>query len=191
MPPVRPTSKERPRREFSQRSARKPDSPAEIELPRHPTLLEIARRQKEITTWEALDVGGYRFAKPGAIIGFLATAVMVILAVTPIPPNWPWNIPLVILSVFTSVGTVVCGMLWFDRPDIGPRPALLEIVSFSRAENLHLMNGQAVEPYQANCTCPGCGQISTHLIREPADGEPEWATVTRQCGVCARQWAQD
>jgi hypothetical protein len=159
-------------------------------FPDHPTLSEIANRQKEIATWEALNVGGYRFAKPGAIIGFLLCVVMVILVVTPIPPNWPWNIPLVILAVFTAVGTAVCALLWFDSPDIGPRPELLQIVRFSRAENLHLMDGQANEPYQANCTCPGCGDLSTHLIREPAEAEPDWATVTRQCGVCAREWAQ-
>ena len=137
-----------------------------------------------------MNVGGYRFAKPGTIIGSLVSAVMVVLAVTPIPPNWPWNIPLVILAVFTAVATVVCGLLWFDNPRPAPRPELLEIVPFSRAENLQLMNDQAIEPYRAICTCPGCGDISAHLIREPAKGEPEWAMVTRRCGVCEREWAQ-
>jgi hypothetical protein len=191
MTSVRPTSEDRPRRRFDQDFAGPSDSPAKIDFPNHPTLSEIADRQKAITTWEALNVGGYRFAKPGAIIGFLLCAVMVILAVTPIPPNWPWNIPLVILAVFTAVGTAVCALLWFDSPDIGSRPEPLAIVPFSRSENLHLMKGQAVEPYRANCTCPGCGDQSTHVIREPAESEPDWATVTRQCGVCAREWAQD
>lgn len=162
----------------------------QINFPNHPALSEIARRQKEIEAWEALNVGGYRFAKPGTIIGFLTSTVMVVLALTPIPPNWPWNIPLAILAIFTAVATVVCGLLWFDNKDIGSRPESLEIVPFSRAENLHLMNGQAVEPYRAICTCPGCGDVSTHLVRQPAEGEPEWATVTRHCGVCKREWAQ-
>jgi hypothetical protein len=175
---------------FRQHFAKVPDSKVQINFPNHPTLSEIARWQKEIEAWEALNVGGYRFAKPGTIIGFLISTVMVVLAVTPIPPNWPWNIPLAILAIFTAVATVVCGLLWFDNTDIGPRPESLEIVPFSRAENLHLMNGQGVEPYRATCTCPGCGDVSTHLVRQPAEGEPEWATVTRHCGVCKREWAQ-
>jgi hypothetical protein len=191
MTSVRSTFEEEPHRDVDQEFAQQRDSSAKIDFPDHPTLAEITRRQKELATWEALNVGGYRFAKPGAIGGFLLCAVMVILVVTPIPPNWPWNIPLVILAVFTAVGTAVCALLWFDSPDIGPRPEPLAIVPFSRSENLHLMNGQAVEPYQANCTCPGCGDASTHSIREPTAGAPEWATVTRQCGVCAREWAQD
>jgi hypothetical protein len=178
------------RRGFRQRFAKFPDPPVRADFSNHPTLSDIARRQQEIAVWESLNVGGYRFAKPGAIIGFLISAVMVVLAVTPIPPNWPWNIPLLILAIFAAVGTVVCGLLWFDNPDVGQQPELLEIVPFSRAENLHLMQGQAVEPYAARCSCPGCGDLSTHLIREPADGEPDWAIVTRHCGVCQRQWAQ-
>ncbi len=190
MAPVRPTSEEKLPPGFRQHFAEFPDSPDKVDFPNHPTLLEIARRQKEIEAWEALNVGGYRFAKPGTILGVLISAVMVVLAVTPIPPNWPWNIPLAILAIFTAVATVVSGLLWFDNPDIGPRPELLEIVPFSRAENLHLMNKQAVEPYRANCTCPGCGDVSTHLVRQPAEGEPEWTTVTRHCEVCEREWGQ-
>jgi hypothetical protein len=152
--------------------------------------LEIAARQKEIASWDALNVGGYQFAKPGTIIGSLVCAVMIFLAVTPIPPNWPWNIPLVVVAIFTAVGSVVCGLLWFDNPRLGPRPELLEIVPFSRAENLQMMQGQAVEPFQATCTCPGCGHTSTHRIRQPAVGEPSWAAVSRYCGVCEREWAQ-
>jgi hypothetical protein len=186
----RPNSEEKEPREFRRGSANLPDPRVEADFPGHPTLLEIASRRKEIEAWEALNVGGYRFAKPGTIIGFLITAVMMVLAVTPIPPNWPWSIPLVIVAIFTAVATVVCGLLWFDTPNIGPRPELLEIVPFSRAENLHLMNNQGVEPYSAACACPGCGDLSTHLIRVPAEGEPDWATVTRQCRVCAREWAQ-
>ena len=78
----------------------------------------------------------------------------------------------------------------FDNPQIGPRPDLLEIVPFTRAENLRLMQAQAVEPFQAACTCPGCGHTSTHRIREPAEDEPHWAAATRHCSVCEREWAQ-
>jgi hypothetical protein len=187
---VRLHSEERVPRGLRKRFAKLPDSPVPIEVPSHPTLSEIAHRQKEIEAWEALNVGGYRFAKPGTIIGLLISAVMAVIAVTPIPPNWPWNIPLAILAIFTAVATVVCGLLWFDNPDIGPCPEVLEIVPFSRAENLHLMNRQAVEPYRATCTCPGCGQESTHPVRVSAEDEPEWAMVTRHCRMCKREWAQ-
>jgi hypothetical protein len=180
MASVEPTSQDKARRA----------SPANLDCPNHPTLLEIAAQQKKIASWEALNVGGYRWAKPGAIVGLLVSAVMMVLALTPIPPNWPWDIPLVILSVFTSVATVVCGLLWFDHPDIGPRPELLEIVPFSRPENLRLMLEQAVEPFQPVCTCPGCGHACTHRIREPAENEPHWAAATRHCAMCKREWAQ-
>ncbi len=187
---VRPTNQDRVRRGYRELSPKPADSPAKSDFPNHPTLLEIAARTKKIESWDALNVGGYRWAKPGTIIGSLVCAVMIFLAVTPIPPNWPWDIPLVILAIFTAVGTVVCGLLWFDNPDIGPRPELLEIVPFSRAENLHLMQEQAVEPFQAVCACPGCGHTSTHRIREPAESEPDWAAITRLCAVCKREWAQ-
>jgi hypothetical protein len=164
--------------------------PRGTDFPHHPTLSDIAQRQKAIEAWEAVNVGGYRFAKPGTIIGFLISTLLVVLALTPIPPNWPWDIPLALLAVFTTVATVVCGLLWFDNRDIGPRPESLQIVPFSRAENLHLMNEQAVEPYLATCSCPGCGDVSAHRIREPAGGEPDWAKVTRQCAACEREWAQ-
>ncbi len=161
------------------------------DFPYHPTLLGIAQRQQEIDVWDALQVGGYRFAKPGTIISFLISAVMLFFALTPIPPNWPWNIPLVIVAIFGAVAMVVCGLLWLDTPSPGPRPERLEIAPFSRAENLHLMSEQSVESYSATCTCPGCGDLSTHLVRQPAEGEPGCATVTRHCRVCAREWSQD
>lgn len=187
---VRPTNHEGAHRGAQELSPQRAAPPANTDFPHHPTLSEVAIRQREIESWEALNVGGYRWARPGTIIGFLACAVMVLLALTPIPPNWPWNIPLVILAIPTAVATVVCGLLWFENPSIGPRPESLEIVPFSRAENLHKMQRQAVEPYQASCVCPGCGDSSTHRIRGPIDGEPSWATVTRQCAVCKREWAQ-
>jgi hypothetical protein len=188
----RPKSAEGRSSGFRQRFAKQhPDSAAKIDFPiHHPTLLEIAHRQKEIEAWEAMNAGGYRFAKPGTIVGFLVSAAMVVLALSPIPPNWPWNIPLLIVANFTAVATVVFGLLWFENRDTGPRPEFLAIVPFSRAENLHLMNGQAIEPYRATCICPGCGDESTHLVRRPAEAEPTWAAVTRHCGVCGRQWAQ-
>src|SRR6201995_4744562 len=80
-------------------------------FPYHPTLFEIAQRQHELDVWEAMQVGGgYRFAKPGTIVSFLISAVMLFLAFTPVPPNWPWNIPLVIVAIFGAVATVVCGL---------------------------------------------------------------------------------
>jgi hypothetical protein len=177
-------------RQISEQRATRRHLPSEF--PYHPTLLEIAQRQQELDVWDALQVGdGYRFAKPGTIISFLASAVMLFLALTPIPPNWPWNIPLVIGSVFGLVAMVSCGLLWFDTPKVGPRPEQLAIVPFARAENLRLMSGQDVEPYLATGACPGCGDLSTHLVRQPVDGEPEWSTVIRQCRVCGREWAQD
>jgi len=184
------TNQQRVRRGFRELCPEPADSTVNSDFPNHPTLSEIATRQKEIESWEAMNVGGYRWAKPGTVIGSLICAVMIVLAVTPIPPNWPWNIPLVVVAIFTAVGTVVCVLLWFDTPDIGPRPELLVIVPFSRAENLHLMQEQAVEPFQAICTCPGCGHTDTHRIREHAERDPGWAAVTRHCGVCEREWAQ-
>jgi hypothetical protein len=178
------------RRGFRRRFATVTDSPPQVPRPDHPTLSDIAARRREIEAWERRNVGGYRFAKPGTIIGSLITAVMTVLVITPIPPNWPWDIPLAMAAIFTAVATVVCGLLWFDRPRLAPRPELLEIVPFLRAENLQLMNGQAVEPYCAICICPGCGDTSTHLVRLPAEGEPEWAAFIRRCGLCKREWAQ-
>jgi hypothetical protein len=186
---VRPTDQQRGRG-FRELSPEPADFPVKSDFPNHPTLSEIATRQKKIESWETMNVGGYGWAKPGTIIGSLICAVMVFLAVTPIPPNWPWDVPLVVVAIFTAVGTVVCGLLWFDTPHIGPRPESLEIVPFSRAENLHLMQEQAVEPFQAICTCPGCGHSATHRIREHAEGEPGWDAVIRHCAVCKREWAQ-
>jgi hypothetical protein len=184
------SSTQKRRRGLDQRFAHHGDPAAQDDNRSHPTLAEVAQRKQEIDLWEALNVGGYRFAKAGTIVGALVSAVLVILAVTPIPPNWPWDIPTMILAVFTAVGTVTCGLLWFDNPRAASRPEALEIVPFSRAENLRLMTEQTVEPYCAVCTCPGCGDTSTHLIREPATSEPGWAMVTRRCGVCEREWAQ-
>jgi hypothetical protein len=187
---VKPTDREKARRAARRLPPAPADSPMRVAFPSHPTLQEIADRQKQIDSWELRNVGGYEFAKAGTIAGSLMCGVMVLLAVTPIPPNWPWDIPLVIVAIFTAVATVICGLLWFEKPHIGHRPEPLEIVPFSREENLHLMRGQAVEPFQVNCDCPGCGNASTHLIREPAGGEPRWATVVRRCAVCKREWAQ-
>ncbi|GBG36004.1 hypothetical protein NJB14197_30380 [Mycobacterium montefiorense] len=177
-------------REIRERVTDFPDSLRDSEFPYPPTLLEIAQRRHEIDVWQALQVGGYRFAKPGFIISFLVSAVLMFLALTPIPPNWPWNIPLVIGAVFGAVTMVVCGLLWLDTPKAAPRPQRLVIVPFSRAENLHLMTRQPVEPYRATCACPGCGDLSTHLVRQPGQGEPQSSTVTRHCRVCGREWAQ-
>ena len=187
---VRPAAEEGVRRGFRIRFAGVADCPVEAQRPEHPTLADVAARRREIEAWEVRNVGGYRFAKPGTIIGSLITATMTVLVVTPIPPNWPWDIPLALAAIFTAVATVVCGLLWFDKPRLAPRPEMLEIVPFSRAENLQLMRGQAVEPYLATCACPGCGDTSTHLIRMPAEGEPEWAAFIRRCGLCKREWAQ-
>jgi hypothetical protein len=183
---VRPTHHGRARRGLRELSPAR----ANIDMPSHPTLADIADRQKEIELWEALNVGGYWFAKPGTFIGSLICIVMVVLAVTPIPPNWPWNIPLVILATFTAVGTGICGLLWFDNPRPSPCPEVLEIAPFKRAENLDLMREQPIELFQANCICPGCGDTATHRIREPVDGEPGWAVAVRRCAVCEREWAQ-
>ncbi|BBY03084.1 hypothetical protein ACKUT9_14285 [Mycobacterium seoulense] len=190
MAPVSPSHEQGRPRGVGLQGTEFADPAAAIGAPGHPTLAEIARRQQDIRAWEALNVGGYRFAKPGTIIGALISAVLVVLAVTPIPPNWPWDIPTMILAVFTAVATVTCGLLWFDNPHPVPRPEPLVIVPFSRAENLRLMRGQAVESYRATCACPGCGDISAHLIREPGKDEPDWAMVTRRCAVCDREWAQ-
>lgn len=181
----------RPISEQSETRQRRTDPLPDNGFPYHPTLLEIAQRQQELELWETLQVGGYRFAKPGTIISFAVCAVTLFLALSPIPPNWPWNIPLIIVAIFGAVAMVVCGLLWFDTPRAGPRPEPLSIVPFSRAENLHLMSEQPVEPYLPTCTCPGCGEVSTHLVRQPVEDEPQWSTVTRQCRVCGREWSQD
>jgi hypothetical protein len=187
---VGPSPEKGTRRGFIPQFAKSNDSAAQSDNRSHPTLAEVAQRKKEIELWEALNVGGYGFAKAGTIVGAVISAVLVVLAVTPIPPNWPWDIPTMILAVFTAVATVTCGLLWFDHPRAASRPEPLEIVPFSRTENLRLMTDQTEEPYSATCACPGCGDVSTHLIREPGSGEPGWAMVTRRCGVCEREWAQ-
>jgi len=143
---VGPKSDETVPRALRRHFAEPANPPMQIDFPYHPTLSEIAQHQMEIEKWEALRPGGYRFAKPGTIIGFLIWAVIAFLAATPLRTNWPWNVPLAILAIFTTVATVVCGLLWFDTPDIGPRPESSTIVPFARAENLHLMRGQAVVP---------------------------------------------
>src|ERR1700722_14395780 len=143
--------------------------PATTDFPDHPTLGEIAQRQTQIEVWEALSVGGYRFAKPGTIIDFLLIVISVLRLVAPVPPNWPWNVPLSIATIFAAVVMVVCGLLWLCNPHGGARPEPLQIVPFSRAENLYLMNDQAPEQYCAFCSCPACGGEATHQVRTPAD----------------------
>ena len=60
-----------------------PGLPATTDFPDHPTLVEIAQRQTQIEVWEALSVGGYRFAKPGTVISFLLIVISVFLIVSP------------------------------------------------------------------------------------------------------------
>ncbi|WP_077086499.1 hypothetical protein [Mycobacterium rhizamassiliense] len=69
-------------------------------------------------------------------------------------------------------------------------PPELTVVPFSAAENRGLMERQAWEPFWTYSACPGCGNIDAHLIRQPDECEPEWATVVRQCAVCAREGVQ-
>jgi hypothetical protein len=187
---VKPIDQQRARQGLRKPSHDVAEPQATAPAKRHPTLAEIEHRRREIESWEVLNVGGYRFAKLGTIAGSVAVVVMVVLAVTPLPPNWPWDIPLAIAAIFTAVGTVVCGLLWFDNPRIGPRPEPLEIVEFGRDENLSLMEQQNAEPFCATCACPGCGQVCAHLIRQAGRDEPGWAAIVRKCGVCQREWAQ-
>lgn len=61
---------------------------------------------------------------------------------------------------------------------------------FTHAEHLRLMQNQPAGPYCAVCARPGRGDTSAHVIREPGNGEPDWATVTRLWAVCDREWAR-
>lgn len=72
------------------------------------------------------------------------------------------------------------------------RPALLEIVKFTSIENDHFISEQEEEPFRALCTCPGCGNVDTHLISQAPEDfmMKSWIKVFRACEVCDRMWAQ-
>jgi hypothetical protein len=61
---------------------------------------------------------------------------------------------------------------------------------YTRDECRQLMRSQDRQDFIATCTCPGCGQVGLHTLREPERDDPSWATVIRVCELCNREWAQ-
>lgn len=56
-------------------------------------------------------------------------------------------------------------------------------------ESQRLLRSQEQEEFLATAACPGCGELNTHAMRTPHQGDPSWAEVIRICGVCNREWA--
>ena len=169
------------------------DDTAVIGFPDHPTLLEIAERQKEIDRWDLLDTSvRRRNAKWGCIAGSLTSVVLLVLILSPLPPNYPWDAPAGVLVLFMVVASAICGLVWYDDPNLGrKRPEPLEVVPFSAAENRVLMSEQQEEVFFPACACPGCGDVLVHKMRKPDKGvEPLWAQVIRHCDTCQREWAE-
>ncbi|WP_301150154.1 hypothetical protein [Mycobacterium simiae] len=76
--------------------------------------------------------------------------------------------------------------------DMPPRDRPLQR-RYTKAESKHIMQfqlGDESDEFAATCTCPSCGEIDTHTLRQPESGDPSWATVIRVCAVCKREWAQ-
>lgn len=152
-----------------------------IGFPDHPTLADIAERDREIAHYRAMDIGGHRLAGQltiGLAVAAVAAAITATLA------------PLVfVLAVLLAAMSAYCGRIWWIDPPIA-MPEPLQIQPYSAVENRLLMARQPWEPFFTYATCPGCGHIDAQLIRRPGEGEPGWANLVRHCAMCAREWAQ-
>lgn len=147
-----------------------------IGFPDHPTLADIAQRDREIAHRRAMDIGGHRLA--GQLTAGLAV-LAVVAGVTAVA------FPLVaVLAVLLAAIAGYCGRIWWIDPPIHiPEP--LHIEPYSQAENRCLMLSQQWEPFWTYSACPGCGYLDAHSIRPPDRG-----LVVRQCVLCAREWTQ-
>ncbi|MCK8644394.1 hypothetical protein [Mycobacterium colombiense] len=152
-----------------------------IGFPDHPTLADIAEREREIAHRQAMDIGGHRLA------GRLTTGLAVAAVAAGITATFA---PLVlVLAVLLATMSAYCGRIWWIDPPI-EIPERLRIEPYGPAENRFLMARQSWEPFWTYSTCPGCGCIDTHVIRQPSEREPGWATLVRHCVMCEREWAQ-
>ncbi|PJE04075.1 MAG: hypothetical protein CK429_32010 [Mycobacterium sp.] len=148
----------------------------------HPTLAQVAERQKEIDAWEAGRSWSKRRARniaSGALGGTLLTIGAE--AIT------GWGL-LLLAAVLLAIVMAVFGGVWLFGQYPYPGPKELNIVPFTDEENQHWMEVSSPGTFVAVCPCPGCGNIEAHLIRAP-EGE-EQGEVVRRCGVCEREWAQ-
>jgi hypothetical protein len=60
---------------------------------------------------------------------------------------------------------------------------------YTTRESQRLLRSQEQEEFLVTAACPGCGELNTHAMRTPHQGDPSWAEVIRICGVCNREWA--
>ncbi|OQZ87913.1 hypothetical protein BST11_25460 [Mycobacterium alsense] len=161
-----------------------------VDFPSHPTLLEIAQRQRKIDRWDLDERRGRRRVR---LTYTLSLVVGLLILVT--GALWAASADNILGAFQAAAGLPLCGVgvwAWTHRNDKfhGNRPAPLVLVPFSDAENRVRMSEQEPEVFLGGCTCPGCGELAIHKIRQPAMGEPEWAEVIRHCDVCGREWAQ-
>lgn len=159
-----------------------------IGFPVHPTLADIAQRDREIAHCRAMDVGGHRLA------GRLTVGLAVAAAAAGITASLIWSsggsgLPLLMLAILLAAMAAYCGRIWWIDPPI-PTPDPLHIEPYSPAENRLLIGSQPWEPFWTYSTCPGCGHVDAQTIRPTCIGEPSWASVVRRCAVCDREWAQ-
>lgn len=146
-----------------------------IGFPDHPTLAEIAEREREIAHRRAMDIGGHRLA------GQLTVGLAVLALATGITAL---AFPLVaVLAVLLAAMAGYCWRIWWIDPPI-PSPEPLKLQPFSAAENRCLIARQPWEPFWTFSTCPGCGWLDLHALRAVA------GRAVRQCAVCQREWTQ-
>lgn len=149
--------------------------PVVIGFPDHPTLADVAEREREIAHRRAMDIGGHRLAGQLTIgLAVLAVAAGVTASAFPF---------VAVLAVLLAAMSVYCGRIWWIDPPIDiPEP--LRIEPYTPAENRCLMASQPWEPFWTYSTCPGCGGLDLHLLRA-ADGH-----AIRHCDLCNREWFQ-
>ena len=152
----------------------------------HPTLLDIANRESQILDWE-IRKARFDKRKPigsGAIYLSGAISLCGAVASVTVGPS------LAYLTWFMAFLILVFGLTYRGFPP-GPRPSKIPLGRYADWENSKLARNQEKERFWAQCACPGCGEVTTHLLLdEDPDWLPDWATVTRECESCGRQWAQ-
>ncbi|UXA05703.1 hypothetical protein KXD96_22785 [Mycobacterium sp. SMC-2] len=153
-----------------------------IGFPDHPTLADIAQRDREVAHRRAMDVGGHRLAGQ-LTVGLAVLAVTAGITAALLAPL------VFVLAILLAAMSAYCARIWWIDPPI-PAPEPLQIQPYSPVENRLLMARQPWEPFWTYSICPGCGHIDAQPIRPPDDREPGWATVVRHCIVCDREWAQ-
>jgi hypothetical protein len=146
-----------------------------IGFPYHPTLAEIAERDREIAHRCAMDIGGHRLAGQLAV-GLAVLAVAAGITAVAFPA-------VAVLAVLLAAMAGYCGRIWWIDPPIAT-PEPLHIQPYSTAENVCLIASQPWEPFFTYCACPGCGHLDCHRL-----GDYRGA-VLRHCLMCSRVWRQ-